>query len=282
MDDRMMTIAEVVGGLRSGMTVGIGGWGSRRKPMALVRAIARAGLTGLTVVTYGGPDVGLLLAAGCVRRVVTGFVSLDSIALEPHFRQARRRGTVELTELDEGMLYWGLLAAANRLPFLPIRAGLGSDVLRVNPELRTVRSPYPDAEELVAVPALRLDAALIHLNRADRWGNGRYLGPDPYFDDLFCLAADRRYLSCERLLGTDELVAAGPPQGMLVNRTMVDGVVVTPHGAHFTSCVPDYDRDEAFQREYAAAAAGPAEWDRFHATYLAGDETDYQKAVVAR
>src|SRR5690349_19859857 len=282
MDDRMMTIAEVVGGLRSGMTVGIGGWGSRRKPMALVRAIARAGLTGLTVVTYGGPDVGLLLAAGCVRRVVTGFVSLDSIALEPHFRQARRRGTVELTELDEGMLYWGLLAAANRLPFLPIRAGLGSDVLRVNPELRTVRSPYPDAEELVAVPALRLDAALIHLNRADRWGNGRYLGPDPYFDDLFCLAADRRYLSCERLLGTDELVAAGPPQGMLVNRTMVDGVVATPHGAHFTSCVPDYERDEAFQREYAAAAAGPAEWDRFHATYLAGDETDYQKAVVAR
>ena len=276
-----MTIADVVGELRPGMTVGIGGWGSRRKPMALVRAIARAGLTGLTVVTYGGPDVGLLLAAGCVRRLVTGFVSLDSIALEPHFRQARRRGTVELTELDEGMFYWGLLAAANRLPFLPIRAGLGSDVLRVNPELRTVRSPYADGEEFVAMPALRLDAALVHLNRADRWGNGRYLGPDPYFDDLFCLAAERRYLSCERLVGTDELVAAGPPQGMLVNRAMVDGVVVTPHGAHFTSCVPDYGRDEAFQREYAAAAADPAAWDRFRATYLDGDEAEYQKAVGA-
>jgi glutaconate CoA-transferase subunit A len=281
MTDRVMTIAEVVGELRSGMTVGIGGWGSRRKPMALVRAIARAGLTGLTVVTYGGPDVGLLLAAGCVRRLVTGFVSLDSIALEPHFRLARRRGTVELTELDEGMFYWGLLAAANRLPFLPIRAGLGSDVLRVNPELRTVRSPYADGEEFVAMPALRLDAALVHLNRADRWGNGRYLGPDPYFDDLFCLAAERRYLSCEQLVGTDELVAAGPPQGMLVNRAMVDGVVVTPHGAHFTSCVPDYGRDEAFQREYAAAAADPAEWERFRATYLDGDEADYQKAVGA-
>jgi len=281
MTDRVMTIADVVGELRPGMTIGIGGWGSRRKPMALVRAIARAGLTGLTVVTYGGPDVGLLLAAGCVRRLVTGFVSLDSIALEPHFRQARRRGTVELTELDEGMFYWGLLAAANRLPFLPIRAGLGSDVLRVNPELRTVRSPYADGEEFVAMPALRLDASLVHLNRADRWGNGRYLGPDPYFDDLFCLAAERRYLSCEQLVGTDELVAAGPPQGMLVNRAMVDGVVVTPHGAHFTSCVPDYGRDEAFQREYAAAAADPAEWGRFRATYLDGDEADYQKAVGA-
>ncbi|OJF15220.1 CoA transferase subunit A [Couchioplanes caeruleus] len=277
-----MSVADVVGELRSGMTIGIGGWGSRRKPMALIRAIARSGLTGLTVVSFGGPDVGLLIAAGCVRRVVTGFVSLDSIPLEPHFRRARQEGTVTLTELDEGMLYWGLLAAANRLPFLPMRAGLGSDVPRVGPELRTVRSPYPDGEEFLAVPALPLDAALIHLNRADERGNGRYLGPDPYFDDLFCLAARRRYLSCERVVGTTELVDGGPPQGLLVNRMMVDGVVATPNGAHFTSCVPDYGRDEAFQREYAAAAASPPEWDRFRETYLDGDEAGYQKAVRAR
>jgi glutaconate CoA-transferase subunit A len=300
--DKVMTIAGVVGELRDGMTLGIGGWGSRRKPMALVRAIARSGLRDLTVVTYGGPDVGLLIAAGCVRRVITGFVSLDSIPLEPHFRRARRDGTVELTELDEGMLHWGLLAAAHRLPFLPIRAGLGSDVMRVNPQLRTIRSPYAggdgepgagggglvsgglvtDGSELVAMPALSLDAALVHVNRADGLGNGRYLGPDPYFDDLFCLAARRRYVSCERVVATIELVAGGPPQGLLLNRMMVDGVVETPHGAHFTSCVPDYGRDEAFQREYAAAAASPPDWDRFHAAYLDGDEEHYQKAVAQR
>ena len=118
------------------------------------------------------------------------------------------------------MLHWGLLAAAHRLPFLPIRAGLGSDVLRVNPELRTVRSPY-GGEELVAMPALRLDAALIHLNRADAAGNGQYLGPDPYFDDLFCLAAERAYLSCERIVPTAGLLESGPPQSLLVNRAMV-------------------------------------------------------------
>ena len=155
MADKVMSVAEVIGELRSGMTIGIGGWGSRRKPMALVRAILRSDLTDLTIVSYGGPDVGLLVAAGRVRRVVCGFVSLDSIPLEPHFRQGRQQGTVELTELDEGMLYWGLLAAAHRLPFLPIRAGLGSDVMRVNPQLRTVRSPYADGEELVAMPALQ-------------------------------------------------------------------------------------------------------------------------------
>jgi len=278
----VITAAEVVSQLRSGMTIGIGGWGSRRKPMALVRAICRSTLTGLTIVTYGGPDVGLLIAAGKVRRVVCGFVSLDSIALEPHFRQARQRGEIELTELDEGMFYFGLLAAAHRLPFMPTRAGLGSGVLRVNPELRTVRSPYADGEELVAVPALVLDAALIHMNRADARGNGQYLGPDPYFDDLFCLAAKRAYMSCERVVPTAELLDAGPQQSLLINRSMRCAVIETPHGAHFTSCVPDYGRDEEFQARYAAAAAGgPEKWQEFAARFLVGTEAEYQAAVAA-
>jgi glutaconate CoA-transferase, subunit A len=277
--DKVMSADDVAGELRSGMTIGIGGWGSRRKPMALVRAIARSGLTDLTIVSYGGPDVGLLMAAGQVRRVVCGFVTLDTIPLEPHFRRGRQAGTVELTELDEGMLHWGLLAAAHRLPFLPMRAGLGSDVLRVNPDLRTVRSPYADGEELTAMPALRLDAALIHLNRADPRGNGQYLGPDPYFDDLFCAAAARSYLSCERIVPTADLLTAGPAQSLLVNRTMIDGVVEARGGAHFTSCVPDYARDEAFQAEYARSAASPEAWERFRADYLSGDEAAYQEAV---
>jgi acyl CoA:acetate/3-ketoacid CoA transferase alpha subunit len=278
-DGIVMGLADVAGRLESGMTIGIGGWGSRRKPMALVRAILRAGLTGLTIVSYAGPDVGLLVAEGRVRRVVSGFASLDSIALEPHFRQARQRGAVEFTELDEGMLHWGLLAAAHRLPFLPMRAGLGTDVMRVNPDLRTVRSPYADGEEFVAVPALRLDAALIHLNRADRRGNGQYLGPDPYFDDLFCLAADLAFMSCEALVPAGRLLESGPPQSLLVNRAMVHGVVEAPGGAHFTSCVPDYPRDEEFQAEYAASAAGPESWPGFRDRYLSGDEDDYQRAV---
>jgi len=276
---KVLSPDDVAGELRSGMTIGIGGWGSRRKPMALVRAMVRSGLTDLTIVSYGGPDVGLLMATGRVRRVVCGFVTLDTIPLEPHFRLGRQAGTVELTELDEGMLHWGLLAAAHRLPFLPIRAGLGSDVLRVNPGLRTVRSPYADGEELTAMPALRLDAALIHLNRADPHGNGQYLGPDPYFDDLFCQAADRSFLSCERIVPTPDLLASGPVQSLLVNRAMIDGVVEAPGGAHFTSCVPDYARDEAFQAEYARSAASPQAWERFRADYLSGDEAAYQEAV---
>ncbi len=281
MTDKTMTADEVVSRLSSGMTIGIGGWGSRRKPMALVRALLRSRITDLTVVSYGGPDVGLLAAAGRIRKLVAAFATLDSIPLEPHFREARQRGGLELTEVDEAMFMWGLHAAANRLPFLPVRAGIGSDVMRVNPGLRTVRSPYADGEEFVAMPALRMDAALVHLNRADRSGNGQYLGPDPYFDDLFCEAADTAYVSCERLVETAELTARAAPQTLLVKRHSVTGVVETPNGAHFTSCVPDYPRDEAFQKAYATAAADPAAWAAFTARFLPADgsEKSYRSAV---
>ena len=129
------------------------------------------------------------------------------------------------------------------------------------------------------MPALRLDAALVHLNIGDRHGNAAYTGIDPYFDDLFLMAADRRYLSVEQVVSTEELVKAVPPQALLVNRMMVDHVVEAPGGAHFTTNAPDYGRDEKFQRHYATAAAEDDTWKQFVDTYLSGSEADYQAAV---
>jgi glutaconate CoA-transferase subunit A len=290
MADKRMTEDDVVARLRSGMVIGIGGWGSRRKPMSLVRAILRSDLTDLTIVSYGGPDVGLLCAAGKVRKLVFAFVSLDSIPLEPHFRKARQAGQVATEEYDEGQFLLGLQAAAWRVPFLPTRVGLGSDVFRLDPSLRTVASPYPGpdggpGEELVAMPALGLDAALVHYNRADERGNAAYLGPDPYFDDLMLEAAATggRFLSAERIVPTAELAADGCRHSLRVSRLMVDGVVEAPNGAHPTSCVPDYERDEEFQKEYAASARSDEAWVDFSSTWLEGpSEAAYQQKVAAR
>lgn len=275
-----MTVDEAVAEVTDGMTIGIGGWGSRRKPMAFVRALVRKGVKDLTVVSYGGPDIGILCATGQLKKAVYGFVSLDSIPLEPHFRKARQDGTIEAVELDEGMFLLGLRAAAQRLPFLPTRAGLGSDVLEINPHLKTVKSPYEDGEELVAVPPLSLDVAFIHMNRADAYGNGQALGRDPYFDHLFCMAAKKAFMSCERVVPTEELVSGGPLQSLVINRMMVSGVAETPRGAHFTECPPDYERDEAFQREYAKTAKDDGAWDAFRSSYLDVSEADYQKKVT--
>ncbi len=292
--DKRVTTDEIVGEIRDGMTVGIGGWGSRRKPMALIRALLRSSAKDLTIVSYGGPDVGLLCRAGKVAKVVYAFVSLDSIPLEPHFRNARQSGAIATTELDEGMFLLGLQAAAWRVPFLPTRAGLGSDIETANPEIKTIESPYtsspwglePQAsggrstgERLIAMPALELDIALVHMHRGDRGGNAQYLNVDPYFDDLMCMAATKSFVSVERIVETEDFLKEGPVQSLRINRLMVTGVVETPNGAHFTECPPDYARDEAFQKEYAASAKSGEAWDAFRAKYLDVSESDYQMLV---
>lgn len=285
MSDKRTSLDDAVAQVRSGMTIGIGGWGSRRKPMAFVRALLRTDVTDLTVITYGGPDLGLLCSGGKVKRAYYGFVSLDSPPFyDPWFAKVRSAGAIEAREMDEGMLRCGLQAAAQRLPFLPIRAGLGSSVPDFwDGELQTVTSPYSAPgggyETLIAMPALHLDAAFVHLNLGDVRGNAAYTGIDPYFDDLFLMAADRRFLSVERIVSTDELIKSVPPQALLVNRMMVDGVVEAPGGAHFTTAAPDYGRDEKFQRHYAEAAATEEAWQIFVQTYLSGGEAEYQAAV---
>lgn len=284
MTDKRLTEEEVVDELHDGMVLGIGGWGSRRKPMSIVRAIVRSSLRDLTIVSYGGPDVGMLCAAGKVRRVVSAFVALDTAlpanpnaaVLEPHYRAARQRGAIEDVPFDEGLFLLGLQAAAWRVPFLPTRAGLGSDLLRDNPALRTVRSPYDDGEELVAAPALQLDAAIVHVNRCDATGNGQYLGPDPFFDDLMLAAATMGFVSSEQVVDTADLLRAGPLQSLRINRMFVTGVVEAPGGAHFTSCEPEYGRDEAFQARYQESARSPEAWEAFRAEWLELDEREYQ------
>lgn len=284
MRSKLMHEDQVVASLEDGMTIGIGGWGSRRKPMSIVRAIARSSLRDLTVVSFAGPDLGVLCAAGKVARAMYPFASLDSIALEPHFRAARQAGAVEDVPFDEGMFLLGLQAAAWRVPFLPTRVGLGSDLMELNPTLGTVTSPFEDGYELVAVPAFRLDAAICHLNRSDEHGNATFLGPDLYFDDLFLRAApSRRFISVEKVVPTPDLAAeAGTELRLRVGRLMVDGVVERPGGALFTSCVPDYEREEALQREYAGAASSPESWAAFRSEWIDVDEETFQAKVAAR
>ena len=272
----------MVAELRDGMTIGIGGWGARRKPMALVRELVRSPLRDLTVVSYGGPDVGLLCAAGKVRKLVFGFVSLDLIPLDPHFRAARQAGRITVTELDEGMIQWGLRAAMLRLPFLPTRAGLASDVERLSPELRTVTSPYDDGETLLAMPALPLDAALVHADHADERGNAQILGPDPYFDEVFCGAAKRRFVSCEKIVPTAALTELGCVHTLYLDRGMVDGVVEAPFGAHPTSCAPGYGIDVEHLKLYAGAAASADAWADYRRRFVDVDDAAYVEAVGGR
>ena len=275
MSDKRLRDEEVPGLFRDGMTIGIGGWGSRRKPMALVRALIRSGVRGLTIVSFGGADVGMLCATGQAARVVHGFVSLDTIAIEPHFAAARVAGTIRNTDLDEAMLVSGLRAAAHRLPFEVTRAGLGSDAVLRNPDIQMIRSPYADGEELVAMPAIPLDLALIHVDRADERGNGQVLGDDLFFDDLFAAAADVTIMSAESVVPS---LAAEPLHSLVIPRLNVSHVVEAAQGAAPTACLPAYPRDEAFQKMYAAAVG---EWNAFASRYANVTHDEFRRAYAA-
>ena len=253
--------------------------------MALVRAILRSDLKDLTLVSWGGADVGLLVRAGKVRKLVYAFVSLDTVPLEPNFQKARQEGTIpEVVELDEGMFQTGLRAAAQRLPFLPMRAGPRLRRAGQQPVDQDRHQPVrPTREELVAVPALHLDVALVHLNRADKHGNATYLGPGPLLrrpllhgrrPRLRQRRADRRHRRPDRR-HPGPAAAAEPDDGQRRRRDARTARTSPP--ARPTTSATRSSSAPTPPRPAAPTRTGRPSSERF----LAGDEAAYQAAVAA-
>lgn len=276
--NKQMSAAEVVAQLQDGMTIGIGGWGPRRKPMALIRELLRSPVKDLTLVAYGGADVGMLCAAGKVRKLVFAFVSLDFIPLEPYFRAARQSGSIEVMEIDEGMLLLGLRAAAMRIPFIPTQIGLGTDLLRHNPDLKLIDSPYDD-KAWVAMPALALDVALLHADRADVRGVCQIKGPDLYMDDQFARAAKQTFVSCDEIVDSTFFAQGDEARYVFWERSQTTGVVHAPCGAHPSSCAPLYGFDLKHFKEYAASAREATGWQQYFERYIACGEQEYLQRV---
>ena len=274
---KLASAEEALSVIRDGMTVGIGGWGPRRKPMALVRALLRSDVRDLMLVAYGGADVGLLCAAGKVKRVVFAFVSLDFMPLEPAFRLAREQGAIEVTEVDEGMLLLGLRAAAWGCPFIPTAIGLGTDVIRNAPQIQVVDSPYDD-KEWVAMPALNLDVALVHATRADTSGVCEIASPDHYMDDWFVRAAKHSIVSVDELVERDYFHSAEVARRVYWERNCTQSVVLQPGGAHPSSSDPLYGFDPSHFKKYAELI-GEAGYSGWADAYLGQDEATYQRSV---
>lgn len=267
--DKRMSVTDIVGKLEDGMTIGIGGWGARQKPMAIIREIVKSDLKDLTIVSYGGCDVGMLASAKKIKKLVFSFVSLDVLPLEAHFRRARSAGEFDVMEIDEGMFQLGLKAAAQRLDFLPCIAGLGTDVMSHNPNIKTIESPYSDTH-YVAVPAIKLDVALCHVSEADQRGNSYIGGPDMFFDEWFCRAADTAYLTCERIVETADFNDDHKILRMPIERNLVSGVAEAKFGAHPTSSGPDYGWDAAHLKAYSATAKEG--WDVYVSDFIGADD----------
>jgi glutaconate CoA-transferase subunit A len=277
MANKVMTIEDILCQVRSGDTIVLGGGGLQRKPMAFVRALVKSDVADLHVVTFqGGPDVDMLVGAGKVRRVTYAYVGFDAYGLAPNFRRARSEGSIEACEGSEYMLIAALDAAAKGVPFLPVRSGLGSDLLKYNPDYRIICDPFSE-EKVVAVKAIRPDVAFIHVNYADSSGYGQILG-DVFIDDICARASSKVFLSAERIIPTEYVQKN--PHNTAILRIWVDGVAEARFGAHFTSCFPFYRTDASHVRvytKYAASQEAFGEYLRQHVKNK-GDHLEYVNA----
>lgn len=274
------TPEEALDGIGDGAVVGVGGSISAGHPMVLLRALVRRGVRDLTLVApTAGLDVDLLIAAGCVRKVATAYVGAEGIApVGPAFREGAEAGRIEVAELDEAQCAVGLRAAAQRLPFLPWRGGVGTSLPELNPELVPFDDPIR-GERLLAVPALELDVALIFANAADVYGNVVPEGT-MHMDPLLAAAATRVIVQVERLV-ENYTVRRDPGRTLFWSRT---AVVRAPWGTHpYSSDV--LAADERHLADYARAArAGGTELEAWMERWVHGpvDHDDYLARVGVR
>lgn len=242
-------LREAIGPLSAGAVVAVGGSPAARKPLAAVDALAEAGVRGLELLTFTGSlDVERLIGAGCLHAVRASHVSLGEAGRAQVFETAVQEGTVADLEESEWMLLGRLRAAASGLPFLPTRAGLGSELVAAR-GLREVADPYTGVPYL-AVPALAPDLALIHAWRADAAGNVQMPWPPAHLADvdvLMARAARRVVVTVERIVSAAEV--ADTAERTVLFGFEVSAVVEAPRGAWPTASPPDYEADLAAMRK---------------------------------
>jgi glutaconate CoA-transferase subunit A len=272
--------------IQDGMTIALGGFNTAAHPMVIVRGLVRRGLRNLRIIgsTIGGLDLDLLIGAGVAKEVVTSAVTGEAIAsVGPFFRAAAEAGAVRVWEADEGILYAGLRAAGQGLPFLPWKAGVGTSLPELNPDLKEFADPIR-GERLLAVPALRPDIAFVHVSQSDVHGLGQHVGSG-FGDRLLHRAADRTVITTERLVPNEEIRR----RPIDTSIPYADGVVKARWGAHPYSSPGHYLVDDVHLKEYVAAAnasrkGDPDPFKDYLARYVSGPKshTEYLEAVGIR
>jgi glutaconate CoA-transferase subunit A len=249
--DKRTSLADAAALVGDGAMVALGGGLCARLPMALVREMVRQGRRGLHLVgSAHSIDVDLLVAAGAVGVCEESYVGFEQdLGLAPAFRRAAEAGTVEVRESCCATVLAQLRAAEMGVPFLPVRGVKGTDVEGVHPEYARMRCPFT-GEELVVVPPLRPDVALLHAPMGDAQGN-LHLEQPFVLDERFAHASAMVVATVDRIVPTAELTASG----VVVPGHLVAAVAEVPFGAHPSSCYPGYAYDRAHLAAYLAAAS---------------------------
>lgn len=264
--------------IHSGDYIGFELYGTVRAPLSIVREIVRRRIGGLRLMGQGLMDADFLIAAGLVTELDITYVGYEAYGLSPILRRAVERGTIRLAEWSNAAITWRMKAAAMGLPFLPARSMLGTDTLARSPA-RTMKDPFTGMD-LVLLPALVLDTAVIHVHRADKFGNCQIDGISGFAVEM-SRACKRLIVSAEEIVDTE--VFRETPERTVIPYFLVDAVVKAPFGAHPGETCGAYRRDEPHIKAYLEATRTEEATNKYLAEFVHGvkDHAGYLERVGA-
>ncbi|MBI2386940.1 MAG: CoA transferase subunit A [Elusimicrobia bacterium] len=276
---KLMTEREAVKRfIHSGDYVGFELYGTVRCPLSVVREIVRRRVGGLRLMGQGLMDADFLIAAGLVAEMDITYVGYEAYGLSPILRRAVESGALKLAEWSNAAITWRMKAAAMGLPFLPARTMLGTDTLARSPA-KTMQDPFTGME-LTLLPALVLDAAVIHVHRADKFGNCQIDGISGFAVEM-SRACRRLIVSAEEIVDTEAF--REKPERTVIPYFLVDAVVPAPFGAHPGETCGVYRRDEPHIKEYLEATRSEEATRRYLDEFVHGvkDHAAYLERVGA-
>jgi glutaconate CoA-transferase subunit A len=244
-----MTLEEAVSTyVNHGDIVGIGGLSFWRKAISACREIIRQNKKDLTLCTFvGGIDVDMLIADGCVSEVKSCFVGMEIFGMAPHYRKAVESGSIKISEESEATIALGLRASYLKVPFMPLRGIIGTDLEKVRDDIKQIEDPLGSRTQVMALPKIDLDVAILHVPYADEFGNGNIPGA-VWMDADMAKTAKKTIIICEKLVETEDIRHL-PGKAQLPLQT-TNAVVRVPFGAHPTSCYPMYSFDPIHIQSY--------------------------------
>ncbi|MCL4879683.1 MAG: CoA transferase subunit A [Anaerolineae bacterium] len=251
LEDKRMTEQEAIRAfVTDGCYIGTELYGTVRCPMSLSREVVRQSPKNLRVAGQGVLELDLWLAAGLVEALDITYIGLEVYGTSHVLRRAVESQQVKRTaEWSNAAISWRLKAAAMGIPFLPIRSMLGTDTFRYS-AAKVVEDPFTH-QKICLLPALILDVGLIHVHRADRFGNAQIEGISGFAFEL-ARASKRLIISAEEIVETEQIRQY--PDRTIIPYYLVDAVVHAPFGSHPGEMVYVYARDEEEIRTWVEAS----------------------------
>ena len=278
MIDKRMTEAEAVERfIHDGDYIGTELYGTVRCPQSLVNEIVRQGKKDLRVAGQGVYELDILLGAGLIKALDITYIGMEVYGVSNCLRREVESGRVETcVEWSNAGIAWRFKAAAMGVPFLPTRSMLGSDTLKYS-AAKVIECPYT-GDPLCLLPALILDVGLIHVHRADMYGNAQIDGITGFSAEL-ARASKRLLISAEEIVSTDVIRAT--PEKTIIPYYLVDAVVEAPFGSHPGEMCYDYERDEDQIKAWIEASKTEETTKAYLEKYIYGvkDHAAYRELV---